>query len=427
MACASQSSPISGAYLSPFGCFVPTRSTDLVSGIYSIAGHPRQRQGRVHQHGAGLRLSRRRTARGRLSSRAPRRRRGARTRAEPRRHPPRQFRAALGDALHVGDQARVRFRRVREGDGPLHGGGGVVVVPGAARAQRAQRHAARHRHGDLHRTLRRRLSRDRVDRVQGRRPRRTGDGQSGIRHRPHHRVQAAGIGPARRRCRPHRRDHGRHRPHAGGADRRLARALPSAARRFTRPGARSSRRAPSSPRILLEASAQDVVFDDGAFGVPGTDLRVDLFQVAKAARDPAKLPAGMEPGLDATHHRVPPAQTFPNGCHIVEVEIDPGTGAGQHRTLHDRRRLRPHHQSAAARRTGAWRDRAGHRAGAARACGLRFRRRPAPGGLVHGLRHAARRRPSVLRFLDAQRALDLPIRSASRAPARPAPSARRRR
>jgi carbon-monoxide dehydrogenase large subunit len=77
---------------------------------------------------------------------------------------------------------------------------------------------------------------------------------------------------------------------------------------------------------LLEASAHDVVFNDGAFGVPGTDLRVDLFQVAKAARDPAKLPTGMEPGLDTTHHRVPPAQTFPNGCHIVEVEIDPGTG-----------------------------------------------------------------------------------------------------
>jgi carbon-monoxide dehydrogenase large subunit len=35
----------------------------------------------------------------------------------------------------------------------------------------------------------------------------------------------------------------------------------------------------------------------------------------------------MEPGLDATHQRVPTAQTFPNGCHIVEVEIDPATGA----------------------------------------------------------------------------------------------------
>jgi aerobic carbon-monoxide dehydrogenase large subunit len=77
---------------------------------------------------------------------------------------------------------------------------------------------------------------------------------------------------------------------------------------------------------LLEVSAQDVRFADGVFSVPGTDLSLDIFAVAKAARDPAKLPAGMEPGLDTKHHRVPPAQTFPNGCHIVEVEIDPDTG-----------------------------------------------------------------------------------------------------
>jgi carbon-monoxide dehydrogenase large subunit len=77
---------------------------------------------------------------------------------------------------------------------------------------------------------------------------------------------------------------------------------------------------------LLEVSAQDITFADGVFSVPGTDLRIDILEVAKAARDPAKLPAGMEPGLDTTHHRVPPAQTFPNGCHIVEVEIDPDTG-----------------------------------------------------------------------------------------------------
>src|SRR5262249_43537734 len=67
--------------------------------------------------------------------------------------------------------------------------------------------------------------------------------------------------------------------------------------------------------------------DGGVCGVAGTDRCYDGFAVAKAARDPAKLPADMEPGLDTTHHRVPPAQTFPNGCHIVEVEIDPSTGA----------------------------------------------------------------------------------------------------
>jgi aerobic carbon-monoxide dehydrogenase large subunit len=77
---------------------------------------------------------------------------------------------------------------------------------------------------------------------------------------------------------------------------------------------------------LLEVSAQDVVFADGKFSIPGTDLSLDLLDVAKSARDTAKLPAGMEPGLDTTHQRVPAAQTFPNGCHIVEVEIDPNTG-----------------------------------------------------------------------------------------------------
>ena len=157
---------------------------------------------------------------------------------------------------------------------------------------------------------------------------------------------------------------------------------------------------------LLEVSAQDVRFADGVFSVPGTDLRLDLFEVAKAARDPAKLPAGMEPGLDTTHHRVPPAQTFPNGCHIVEVEIDPNTGVVDNRALHRRRRFRPHHQPAAARGPGPRRHRAGHRPGAARARGLRSRQRATPVRLVHGLRHAARRRSSVLRFLDPQRAVD---------------------
>jgi carbon-monoxide dehydrogenase large subunit len=77
----------------------------------------------------------------------------------------------------------------------------------------------------------------------------------------------------------------------------------------------------------LEVSLQDVTFSDGVFRVAGTDLAIDIMELAKTARDPARLPAGMEPGLDTTHQRVPPAQTFPNGCHIAEVEIDRDTGA----------------------------------------------------------------------------------------------------
>jgi aerobic carbon-monoxide dehydrogenase large subunit len=77
---------------------------------------------------------------------------------------------------------------------------------------------------------------------------------------------------------------------------------------------------------LLEASAADIEFGDGEFRIVGTDRRIDIFAVAQAARDPAKLPAGMEAGLDTTQVQTPSANTFPNGCHIVEVEIDPDSG-----------------------------------------------------------------------------------------------------
>ncbi len=77
---------------------------------------------------------------------------------------------------------------------------------------------------------------------------------------------------------------------------------------------------------LLEASAADIEYGDGEFRIVGTDRNVDLFDVAAAAKDPAKLPPGMEPGLDYTQVQVPAGATFPNGCHIAEVEIDPDSG-----------------------------------------------------------------------------------------------------
>jgi aerobic carbon-monoxide dehydrogenase large subunit len=77
---------------------------------------------------------------------------------------------------------------------------------------------------------------------------------------------------------------------------------------------------------LLEASSADIEFGDGQFRIVGTDRHVDLFDVAKAARDPGKLPPGMEPGLDTTQVQNPAGATFPNGCHIAEVEVDPDSG-----------------------------------------------------------------------------------------------------
>ena len=77
---------------------------------------------------------------------------------------------------------------------------------------------------------------------------------------------------------------------------------------------------------MMETAEADIEFSDGTFRVAGTDRSVGLFEVARAALDPANLPEGMEPGLDTTASQQPDAPTFPNGCHICEIEIDPGTG-----------------------------------------------------------------------------------------------------
>ena len=66
---------------------------------------------------------------------------------------------------------------------------------------------------------------------------------------------------------------------------------------------------------LLEAAAPDVEYRDGKYWIAGTDRGVTLFEVAKKAG-----------GLEATHTRNPDTYTYPNGCHIVEVEVDLDTG-----------------------------------------------------------------------------------------------------
>jgi carbon-monoxide dehydrogenase large subunit len=76
----------------------------------------------------------------------------------------------------------------------------------------------------------------------------------------------------------------------------------------------------------FEVAAGDIEVVDGGCRVVGTDLSISLLDLAKIARDPARLPAGVEPGLDAEGSHERQASTFPNGCHIVEVEIDPETG-----------------------------------------------------------------------------------------------------
>lgn len=77
---------------------------------------------------------------------------------------------------------------------------------------------------------------------------------------------------------------------------------------------------------LLEAATVDIEFDEGLFRIAGTDRRVSLHDVAMASFDDSRRPEDVEPGLSSSERFVPEDGTFPNGCHVCEVEVDPKTG-----------------------------------------------------------------------------------------------------
>src|SRR5947207_11459730 len=78
---------------------------------------------------------------------------------------------------------------------------------------------------------------------------------------------------------------------------------------------------------LLEAAEGDIVFKDGKFVVAGTDKSVPWGDVALNAYTAHKFSGQeLEPGLKETSFYDPTNFTFPAGCHVCEVEIDPETG-----------------------------------------------------------------------------------------------------
>jgi len=77
---------------------------------------------------------------------------------------------------------------------------------------------------------------------------------------------------------------------------------------------------------MLEAAESDIEFADGTFSIVGTDRRLTIGEVAAAAKDQANLPAGMDAGLDTRAGSDVDSGTYPNGCHVCELEIDRDTG-----------------------------------------------------------------------------------------------------
>jgi aerobic carbon-monoxide dehydrogenase large subunit len=79
---------------------------------------------------------------------------------------------------------------------------------------------------------------------------------------------------------------------------------------------------------LMEASEGDIEFAKGRFTIAGTDRSIDIMELSRRLRDD-KMPEGVPSSLDVDHTTKEVPSTFPNGCHVAEVEIDPDTGVVQ--------------------------------------------------------------------------------------------------
>jgi len=73
---------------------------------------------------------------------------------------------------------------------------------------------------------------------------------------------------------------------------------------------------------LLGGEADAIRGEEGWFHLAGTNRSVSVGDCIRAAFTPPMLPAGMEPGLSVSAHYRPERPTFPNGCHVAQVEID---------------------------------------------------------------------------------------------------------
>jgi carbon-monoxide dehydrogenase large subunit len=78
---------------------------------------------------------------------------------------------------------------------------------------------------------------------------------------------------------------------------------------------------------VMEAAEGDIEFRSGSFTVKGTDRKMGFGEVALAAYVAHKFPTSeIEPGLKEGAFHDPTNFTFPAGCHICELEVDPETG-----------------------------------------------------------------------------------------------------
>ena len=79
--------------------------------------------------------------------------------------------------------------------------------------------------------------------------------------------------------------------------------------------------------LVFEAAETDIDFRDGVFAITGTDREIPIYELARALEGRSDLPEDLSDGLSVIEDNIMETPVFPNGCHICEIEIDPGSGA----------------------------------------------------------------------------------------------------
>ena len=105
-----------------------------------------------------------------------------------------------------------------------------------------------------------------------------------------------------------------------------SRGLEVAGSAVTRAAERMVEKAEAIASHLLEAAAADLVFERGRFTVTGTDRSVAMAEVIAASVDAGQVPEELLHSLDVALENEQERLSYPNGCHIAEVEVDPETG-----------------------------------------------------------------------------------------------------
>jgi carbon-monoxide dehydrogenase large subunit len=75
------------------------------------------------------------------------------------------------------------------------------------------------------------------------------------------------------------------------------------------------------PFVAEQLGAPEVAFEDGVFRAEGSNVVMTLIEAADLARE-----AGNDDLMSHTETTTLPGRSFPNGCHVAELEIDPATG-----------------------------------------------------------------------------------------------------